>query len=295
QELDQLAEKLISRLPLDKPTLAVLPLEGEEGKAISEYLVANYQASGMVTVVERAQFNKLLQEQALSLSGAVSDSAAVKAGKALSARFLVTGSVGKVLGTQRVNLRILDVETGKVLQAGSFSAKGEEFAGLPKELLGEQGKVSSAVFRSAAIPGWGQFYTDHPVRGSLALGAFAASAGFVTWSFIQANNHAEDLVDLKNTSATNSGKKALKDQFTAEYGVFDQESYNAWIAGKEDALAKKRDDDALRGTIGLGVLAGVYALNLVDAALCGSQSKRAFELYFSGTVQNPSATLAVAW
>jgi hypothetical protein len=32
---------------------------------------------------------------------------------------------------------------------------------------------------------------------------------------------------------------------------------------------------------------GVYAINLIDAAICGAQSKRKFELYFTGGFGKP--------
>jgi TolB-like protein len=298
QDLDRLADKLLSSLPDDKPTLAILPLEGEEGKAISEYLVANVQASGVATLVERAQFQKLLQEQALSLSGAVSDSAAVQAGKALSVRYLMTGSVAKVLGTQRVNLRLVEVETGKILQAGSFSAKGEEFAGLPRELLGEESKVSSTVFRSAVMPGWGQFYSDRPVRGGLWLGAFAASTGFMAYSFVKAADFEDQKVALELQRSTNSGLLKLGKDFNDETGLTRTDNtfqFNAWYSAKLNGIKSKEGDASRRGKIALGLMGGVYLANLADAAWCGSQRKRTFDLYFSGTLQNPAATVAVAW
>lgn len=295
QDLDRLADQLVSALPADRPTVAVLPLEGEEGRAISEYLVADIQASGKATLVERAQFQKLLQEQALSLSGALSDSAAVQAGKGLSVRYLVTGSVAKVLGTQRVNLRLVEVETGKVLQSGSFSAKGEEFAGLPQELLGEQGKVSSAVFRSAVMPGWGQFYTDRPVRGSLWLGAFVASTGFMAYSFVKAVDHDDALTDLQVQYATNAGKLRLKQEYRTQTSDTTAAGFLLWMRDKQNALKDKRDDASLRGKIGLGLMAGVYVGNLLDAASCGARKKRAFDLYFSATPDASSALVAYNW
>lgn len=298
QDLDRLTAQLIASLPADRPTLAVLPLEGEEGRAISEYLVADLQASGKATLVERAQFQKLLQEQALSLSGALSDSAAVQAGKGLSVRYLVTGSVSKVLGSQRVNLRLVEVETGKILQAGSFSAKGEEYAGLPRELLGEESKVSSTVFRSAVMPGWGQFYSDRPVRGGLWLGAFAASTGFMAYSFVKAADFEDQKVALELQRSTNSGVLKLEKEFFDETGLTRDGNvvkFAAWYTAKLNGIKSKEEDASRRGKIGLGLMAGVYAINLLDAAWCGSQKKRAFDLYFSGDLRAPGLTLAAAW
>lgn len=41
QDLDQLADRMVRALPDGRPTVAVLPLEGPQGVAVSEYLVAS--------------------------------------------------------------------------------------------------------------------------------------------------------------------------------------------------------------------------------------------------------------
>lgn len=295
QDLDQLADRMVRALPDGRPAVAVLPLEGKQGVAVSEYLVASLQASGRATVVERAQFQKVMGEQALALSGATTDSAAAQAGKLLSARYLVVGSVGNLMGSHRINLRLLEVETGKVVEAGSVTAQAAEYEGLDKTLLGEQGQASAAVFRSAVMPGWGQFYTNHPVRGSVALVSFLGSTAFMGWSFVQASGHDDDLVAFRNKSLTAAGKTELQAQYTAEHGSFDQAGYNAWVETQAAGFKSDRDDAIRNGQIGIGLMAGVYALNLVDAWWCGAKQKRAFDLYFSGNPTDGSMRAALAW
>lgn len=295
QDLDQLADRMVRALPDGRPAVAVLPLEGKQGVAVSEYLVASLQASGRATVVERAQFQKVMGEQALALSGATTDSAAAQAGKLLSARYLVVGSVGNLMGSHRINLRLLEVETGKVVEAGSVTAQAAEYEGLDKTLLGEQGQASAAVFRSAVMPGWGQFYTNHPVRGSVALVSFLGSTAFMGWSFVQASGHDDDLVAFRNKSLTAAGKTELQAQYTAEHGSFDQAGYNAWVETQAAGFKSDRDDAIRNGQIGIGLMAGVYALNLVDAWWCGAKQKRAFDLYFSGNPADGSVRAALAW
>lgn len=295
QDLDQLADRMVRALPDGRPAVAVLPLEGKQGVAVSEYLVASLQASGRATVVERAQFQKVMGEQALALSGATTDSAAAQAGKLLSARYLVVGSVGNLMGSHRINLRLLEVETGKVVEAGSVTAQAAEYEGLDKTLLGEQGQASAAVFRSAVMPGWGQFYTNHPVRGSVALVSFLGSTAFMGWSFVQASGHDDDLVAFRNKSLTAAGKTELQAQYTAEHGSFDQAGYNAWVETQATGFKSDRDDAIRNGQIGIGLMAGVYALNLVDAWWCGAKQKRAFDLYFSGNPTDGSVRAALAW
>lgn len=300
QDLDQLADRMVRALPDGRPAVAVLPLEGPQGVAVSEYMVASLQASGRATLVERAEFRKVMGEQALALSGATTDSAAAQAGRLLSARYLVVGSVGNLMGSRRINLRLLDVESGKVLEAGSVTAQAGEYEGLDKTLLGEQGQASAAVFRSAVMPGWGQFYTNHPVHGSVALVSFLGSTAFMGWSFAQASGHDDDLVAFRNKSVSVAGKAELQTQYTGESGLTlgqpgFQEGYNAWIETQASGFKSDRDDAIRNGQIGIGLMAGVYVLNLADAWWCGAKQKRAFDLYFSGNPADGSVRAALAW
>ena len=87
------------------------------GAGISELLIQAFfkQKSGVVTIVERSQINKILEEQKLSLSGLISESNTVKIGEFLSAKALVTGEVTKESENYIITSHLVDVTTGKVL------------------------------------------------------------------------------------------------------------------------------------------------------------------------------------
>lgn len=53
-------------------------------------------------------------------------------------------------------------------------------------------KRSEAVFRSVAVPGWGQFYNEQPVKGWLFLGAEAACISSWIYFDRKANSYYED-------------------------------------------------------------------------------------------------------
>lgn len=102
------------------PLLAVAPLEGRglasaELETITQSVVNEWVKLGVVRVVERAQLGRLLDEQALQMSGACGDSCRVQAAQVLGVRFLVVGSVGRVGQTYDLQLRLLDVDNGQVL------------------------------------------------------------------------------------------------------------------------------------------------------------------------------------
>jgi len=126
-----------------------------------------------------------------------------------------------------------------------------------KEALGEKFGVSGAVFRSMTMPGWGQFWTDRPVRGTFWLVAAAGLAGTLAWSIV-------DWADKDNTAEDFKNKDA---------STFRPGEYDAWLERANKAVSE-RNDAAKRNLILGSALAGVWALNVADAAWCGSRSAR---------------------
>ncbi|MFO7768173.1 MAG: DUF5683 domain-containing protein [bacterium] len=53
---------------------------------------------------------------------------------------------------------------------------------------------AGAMLRSALLPGWGQLYTDHPIKAAAALG----SAGWVLSSLLESDRRVRDLVDERD-------------------------------------------------------------------------------------------------
>jgi TolB-like protein len=84
---------------------------GLAGMTISE-LAANPAAR----VVERAQIQAILQEQQLSRDSSVDQATALRMGRLLNARYMVTGTIYDVRGNFRIDARLFDVETSQILQ-----------------------------------------------------------------------------------------------------------------------------------------------------------------------------------
>lgn len=101
-------------------TLAVFDFESKDeavrdlGPKIATLLNANLSAEPNVITVERADLEKVLGEQELSLSGAVSADAATKVGKLTGAKVLVTGRVFRADKDLLIVSKIIGTETGRV-------------------------------------------------------------------------------------------------------------------------------------------------------------------------------------
>ncbi len=102
-------------------SVAVFPLETGEGLPknlgadVAVLIGARLSSSPNLIVLERAQLDDILGEQGLSLTGAVSQEAAVKAGGLLGARVLVTGRIFKSSGGKVTYVvKVIGTETGRV-------------------------------------------------------------------------------------------------------------------------------------------------------------------------------------
>lgn len=133
-----------------KPRLAVIKIDnasqywhGTLGPAIENWIVDDLVNSGKVRVMERQQLQAVLQEQGLSLSGAVDDKTAVSVGKLLGCQLILTGavtdfsiqragaqgafgvgfSVKKTTASGMLNVRLINTTTAEIIYSGS--EKGE--------------------------------------------------------------------------------------------------------------------------------------------------------------------------
>ena len=110
------------------------------GQVVAGSIVSELMKISDITVLERKKLATVLKEQALSMTGLIDDSTAVKIGKMLGVNGIVFGSVSQY-GTSSIpiflglftyyqdvynvaaNLRIVNVETGEIVLSGECSAK----------------------------------------------------------------------------------------------------------------------------------------------------------------------------
>ena len=103
------------------PTAAINQLTGSgvsEGEIISltNALRSELSRTGKFNMMERSQIEEVLEEQGFQHSGICADeSCIVEIGKLLAVRYMFLGHVGKVGNTFTVNVRTIDVESGRVI------------------------------------------------------------------------------------------------------------------------------------------------------------------------------------
>ncbi len=120
-----------------KITLAVLDFENNSiadkekleplSKGISSLLVSKMSKVESITFVERERLNEILKELKLQQSSEIDPSTAQQIGKLLGAQTLIVGSFVNFPGDiMRVDLRIIETETGLTLKAEEATGDSEE-------------------------------------------------------------------------------------------------------------------------------------------------------------------------
>lgn len=111
------------------PSIAILDFEGI-GVSNQEALILTKRTGtylvqlGHHQVIERGQMEQILLEQDFQLTGCTSDECAVEIGRLLGAQQMLAGSIGKFGTSYTIDMKIIDVETGRVLRTASYDSEG---------------------------------------------------------------------------------------------------------------------------------------------------------------------------
>lgn len=111
-----------------RPGIAVIQFEngGSYGKDKEDFdalrrglpatLITELSRNPAVRLVDRETTQRLLDEQGLAVAERVDAATAAKVGKLVGARYMVTGSFIDLYGDFRIDVRLIDVETGEILK-----------------------------------------------------------------------------------------------------------------------------------------------------------------------------------
>ncbi len=120
------------------------------GRVVAEWLTTYFVETGRFDVVERRLLDKVVSEQRLGAAGMLDEANAVRLGRLLGARDIVTGMVMGVGKHIEINARVISVEDGSILAAVNVMA--ESAAGLRPKVseIGEK-IISSFPVRGYVI------------------------------------------------------------------------------------------------------------------------------------------------
>lgn len=107
-----------------KKTIAILNLTSEgvsisEANIITDRLRTELFRTNYFNVLEREKMDDILSEQGFQLSGCMSDECVVEAGKLIGVQQMVAGYIGKIGNLITLNVRIIDVESGQIINTAT--------------------------------------------------------------------------------------------------------------------------------------------------------------------------------
>ena len=129
-------------------------------QTIPEAISTNLARSGRLEIVERSRLEAAMQEMEMGLMGVVDEQTAAELGRAVGATTILVGSFVSISGFVRINARLIDVQTARVLAAenvqgseageGLFNLMDQISAAMESQLLGTS--AATATSRPQAAP-----------------------------------------------------------------------------------------------------------------------------------------------
>ena len=189
-QIQQLVDDLLTNVPDENIGVAVLSFETTEGRteardlgeAAAILINQNLISVPNISVVEREKLEDIIEEIGLSQTGLTSDE--IEVGNILNVQYLIAGAVADLGNRFLLAARIINVETGNILQSASVEIPSNSFLSISSELVMIKKYPITAAFRSMIFPGWGQFYNDRPKKGGIILGAELLFAGSAISNYI---------------------------------------------------------------------------------------------------------------
>ena len=126
---DPIQPKHRSKEVVDKINLAILDLDAvsistEESVVLTNRLRSEVFSTNRFVLVERNEMNEILKEQGFQLTGCTSSECLVEAGQLLNVNQMIGGSIGKIGNTYTIEIRLIDISTGKILAMAAEDIQG---------------------------------------------------------------------------------------------------------------------------------------------------------------------------
>ena len=118
-----------------RPTVAILDFDigatiGQDPddyqalkRGLAAMTISELAVNPAVRVVERTQIQQILQEQDLARSDRVDPQTALRVGRLLNAKYMVTGTIYDVRGDFRIDARLFNVETTQIIKTQRVTGK----------------------------------------------------------------------------------------------------------------------------------------------------------------------------
>lgn len=213
-----------------RPRVAILEFQRigvteAEGAAITDRLRTDFVNLHIYQVLDRAQMEAVLQEQAFQQEGVTDPNQAVRIGKLLNVEYIVTGRVTKLAQAYQVNAQMIRVETAEVIRSETLLHRGDIIGLLSENMatvasrLAEAGAGKAApkatVTPEAKAPPPAEAPPAEMGPSSWPLIAGGVALGLGALMELNAVSQSSDAVDKADT-ARSTGDTALYNDATSQ-------------------------------------------------------------------------------
>jgi len=197
-------------------TVAVMPFQNATNDpsldwlsmGIPETITDDLLTMGRFVLIERIQLWRVMEEQALQLTGAIDNATAMEIGKLLGANLLVVGAFQKQGDTVRLTARFVEAQTGGVLQSTKITGPIDNIFDLQDRIVDDLAAgLNLDVPRTKSIPLRGK-----PTKSLEAFQHFGRAA------LLQARKDYQGAVgELQKAIAADPGFSLARDYFMEEF------------------------------------------------------------------------------
>jgi Family of unknown function (DUF5683)/PEGA domain len=288
--LPELYRRLFEVLPAKGGKITILPFQ-ELGDLPAGYspgaLAAEVGTLRLLpgkgwTLSDTAAVHAAFGRDGFGIQGSTPDSAVGELGKKLGGSVIMVGMVNVKEGQQLLSVRMVSALNGELLAAGMAELESAPLEDSYRNLYGRRTEMSDALWRSAVVPGWGQYGLGARWHAAAAAGATVVTGAATAWSWLDygAKNDRLDLYLKHDLSTVRAGEK-----------------FADWRDRAEQVRAD-RNDAAIRSTILTGVLGTVWLANLVDAGILGYQRSheiRSRQYHWVPTIRVAPTEMRMDW
>ena len=104
-------------------------------KGLADMLITDLSNIESIQIVEREKLQSLLEEISIGGSAFFDSTTAQRLGKGLGAEMVLTGAFLSIDPQMRIDARLIEVETGKVISASQVTGKSSDFFSLVGDLV----------------------------------------------------------------------------------------------------------------------------------------------------------------
>lgn len=138
-------------------------------KGLAQMMISDLVETPDIRLVERDRLEAVLAEMKLQRSRRFDKRTAARVGKLLGARYLVLGGYFALMGTLRIDARLVEVETGKVVASFGANGKQDDFItieqGVSKKLQDAlANKLPRMQYHSTRVRRFGKKKRRRPAR-----------------------------------------------------------------------------------------------------------------------------------